>query len=243
MSKTLEGTRRSYSKEDALLEHIASTYFSKKARPKSRSKSKAPSLKDLVIVIISAVVIFSALGFILALSSIAGNNYNEYLKKKVSGLAIISLVEKGSINKDVVARSEFLGYAGTERSKSKKFDEIALKNPKKYNWADFSLPLRFPIDLTSRTLNISIKGLMGGERAFLVLRDSGNRSFRIKEFSLSSNWADESIPVNSARKYIDIKNISAVRIEYGRIGESAADRNSSIGSAIFVKNINFAKEK
>jgi hypothetical protein len=82
---------------------------------------------------------------------------------------------------------------------------------------------------------------MGGEKAYLVLRDTGNKSLRIKEFSLSSNWTDESIPVNPAKKYIDIKNISAVRIEYGRIGESAADRNSPIGSAIFIKNINFAK--
>jgi len=240
MSKTLEGTRRSYSKEDVLLEHIASTYFSKKARPKSRSKRKSPSLKDLVILIVSAFIILSAMGFILALSSIAGNNYNEYLRKKVSAMTVISLVDKGSMNKDVVVRTEFLGYARTERSKPQS-EEIALKNPKKYNWADFSLPLRFPIDLTSRTLKISIKGRMGGEKACLILRDSGNKSFRMKEFSLSSYWTDESIPVDIAKKYIDIKNISAIRIEYGRIGESAADKNASIGSAIFIRSISFAK--
>ena len=240
MHKTLEGTRRSFPKEDVLLEHIASTYFAKKSRPKIKSKRKSPSLKDAALIAIAAGAIAGAVGFILIVASITGNNYNEFLRKKISALQVIPIFDKGAINKDVVKRMEFLGYARGVSSKTDK-DALVLKNPRKYNWADLFLPLRFPVDLSSRTLNFSVRGLKGGEKITVVLKDSSNRSLRLRDIYLSSGWRAESMPLGRSKSYIDLASISSIRIEYGRIGESS-EKDSPIESIIYLKDINLSKE-
>lgn len=241
MPKTLEGTRRSFPKEDVLLEHIASTYFAKKSRPKTRSKKRSPSLKDAALIAVAVTTVAAAIGFILIIASITGNNYNEFLRKKVSALQVIPLLDKDIVNKDIIRSPEFLGYARRASSKTVK-DALILKNLKKYNWADFLLPFRFPVDLSSRTLNFSARGAKGGEKMTIVLKDSSNRSLRLKEIYLSSNWRAESMPLGSSKKYIDLSNINSIRIEYGRIGESALEKDSSIESIIYLKDITLSKE-
>lgn len=242
MPKTLEGTRRSFPKEDVLLEHIASTYFAKKTRPKSRSRSKIPTLKDATILLAAAATIAAAVFFLLIVTSITGNNYNEYLRKKVSALETIPLVDNGTINKNVLKRFEFLGYARRVSSSTIK-DTLILRNPRKYNWAELALPFRFPIDLSSRTLNFSIRGLRGGEKVTIVIKDAGNRSVRLKELYLSSNWRGESIPLKASAGYIDMANVNSLRIEYGLIGESSSEKDSPIESIIYIKDINLSKER
>ncbi|MCX5680177.1 MAG: hypothetical protein NTZ95_05950 [Candidatus Omnitrophica bacterium] len=241
MPKTLEGTRRSFPTEDVLLEHIASTYFAKKSRPKTKSRKKSPSLKDAAFMVVAAGTIVAAIGFILIVSSITNKNYNELLRKKISALQVIPLFDKGAINKDVVKRLELLGYARGVSSKAAK-DALVLKNPKKYNWADALLPLRFPVDLNSRTLNLSIRGAKGGEKITIILKDSSNRSLRLGELYLSSNWRTESIPLGRSKNYIDLANINAIRIEYGRIGEAPSEKDSLIETMIYLKDINLPKE-
>lgn len=241
MTKTLEGTRRSFHKEDVLLEHIASTYFAKKNRPKSKSKKKFPSIRDAALVIVAAVTVVAAIGFVLIVASITGNNYNEFLRKKISALQVIPVFDKGAINKDVVKRMEFLGYARGASSKTDR-DALILKNLKKYNWADLILPLRFPVDLNSRTLNFSARGAKGGEKITVILKDSSNRSLRLKELYLSSKWRAESIPLAKSKSYIDLENIGSIRIEYGRIGESSSEKDLPIESIIYLKDMNLSKE-
>jgi len=241
MPKTLEGTRRSFPKEDVLLEHIASTYFAKKSRPKIKSKKKSPTLKDAALIVVAIGVIAASIGFIFMVASITGNNYNELLRKKISVLQVIPILNNGVINKDVVMRMELLGYARQISFKTDK-DAIILKNIKKYNWADALLPFRFPVDLTQRTLNFSVRGARGGEKISIILKDSSNRSLRLKETYLSSNWREESIPLRGSRNHIDLANISSIRIEYGRIGESSSEKDSPIESIIYIKDINLSKE-
>ncbi len=239
MPKTLEGTRRSFPKEDVLLEHIASTYFAKKSRPKTKSKTKTAPLKNAALITAAVGMIAGAIVVILLVASITGNNYNEFLRKKVSALEIIPIFDKGVINKDVMKRPELLGYARQVTSKSEK-DALILKNPKKYNWADLLLPFRFPVDLRSRTLNFSVRGFKGGEKITVALKDSSNKSLRLKEIYLSSGWRAESIPLYKSKNYIDLANISSIRIEYGRIGESS-EKDSSIESIIYLKDIALPK--
>jgi hypothetical protein len=241
MPKTLEGTRRSFHKEDVLLEQIASTYFTKRARPKSRSKPKAQSLKDVLLIFFAVGSIAAAIGFLLIVASITSSNYNEFLRKKVSALKIIPVIDAGIMNKDVVKRFEFMGYARQASSKTIK-DAVILKNPRKYNWAELALPFRFPVDLSSRTLNLSIRGARGGEKVMIVAKDSENRSIVLRELYLSSNWRDESIPLSGSRSHIDLSNVSSVRIEYGRLGESSSQKDLPIESAIYIKNLNLSKE-
>ena len=241
MPRTLEGTRRSFPKEDVLLEHIASTYFAKKNRPKAKSKKKFPSLKDAVLMAVSVGAIAVAIGFVLIVSSITGDNYNQLLRKKISALRVIPIFDNGAINKDIVKRLELLGYARQVSSKTAG-GAIVLKNPRKYNWADLLLPLRFPVDLNSRTLNLSVRGGKGGEKITVVLKDSSNKSLMVKELYLSSDWRAESIPLGGSKNYIDLSNINSVRIEYGRIGEGLAEKDSPVESIIYIKDLNLSKE-
>jgi len=241
MPKTLEGTRRSFPKEDVLLEHIASTYFAKKSRPKIRSKKRSPSVKDAALIIAAVGAIAGAIGFIMIVASITGDNYNQFLRKKISALQVIPLFDSGAANRDIIKNMEFLGYARRAGSRDAK-DALVLKNPKKYNWADLLLPLRFPVDLSSRTLNFSARGAKGGEKLTVILKDSSNRSIRLREFYLSSNWRAESTPLDSSKNYIDLANISSIRIEYGRIGESSSEKDSLIESMVYLKDINLSKE-
>jgi len=241
MPKTLEGTRRSFPKEDVLLEHIASTYFAKKSRPKTKLKKRSASLKDAALGVVAVGTIAAAIGFILIVASITGNNYNELLRKKISALKVISIFDKGVINKDVVKNLELSGYAKQAASKTTK-DALVLKNLKKYNWADLLLPFRFPVNLSSRTLNFSVRGGKGGEKITIVLKDSSNKSLRLKDFYLSSNWRTESIPLARSKNYIDLANITSIRIEYGLIGENLAEKDSPIESIIYIKDINLLKE-
>lgn len=240
MPKTLEGTRRSFPKEDVLLEHIASTYFAKKSRPKTKSKKRSPSIKDAALIVLGVGTIAVAIGFILIVASITGNNYNEFLRKKISTLQVIPIFDKGVINKDAVKRLELLGYARQINPKTDK-DALVLKNPRKYNWADALFPFRFPIDLSSRTFNFSVRGSKGGEKITIVLKDSSNRSLRLKEIYLSSNWRTESIPLGKSKNYIDLANINSIRIEYGRIGESSSEKDFPIESIIYIKDVNLSK--
>jgi len=241
MPKTLEGTRRSFPKEDVLLEHIASTYFAKKSRPKTKSKKKSQSLKDAALIVVAVGTIAVAICFILIVASITGNNYNEFLRKKITALKIIPIFDNGATNKDVVKRLEFLGYARQVNPKTNK-DALGLKNPKKYNWAELFLPFRFPLNLSSRTLNFSVRGFKGGEKITIILKDSSNKSLRLQEIYLSSGWRAESMPLAKLKNYIDLANISSLRIEYGRIGESSMEKDSPIESIIYIKDMNLSKE-
>lgn len=239
MPKTLEGTRRSFPKEDVLLEHIASTYFAKKSRPKTKPKKKTPSLKDAALVVAAAGIIAAAAGFILIIASITGNNYNEFLSRKIAALEIIPILNEGVINKDVVKHLEFLGHARQLTSKTDK-GALGLKNLKKYSWADLLIPLRFPVDLSSRTLNFSVRGAKGGEKISIIFKDSSNKSLRLGEFYLSSNWREESISLGRFKNYADLKNINSIRIEYGRIGESS-EKNLPVESIVYIKNLTLSK--
>jgi len=236
MPKTLEGTRRSFPKEDVLLEHIANTYFSKKNHSKAKPKKKPISLKDAALMVVAVGAIAAAIGFIMVVTSITSNNYNEFLRKKISALQIIPLFDKGSINKDIIKNMEFLGYARRVNSKSVK-DALILKNPRKYNWADLFLSFRFPVDLSSRTLNFSVRGAKGGEKMTIILKDSSNKSLRLKELYLSSDWRTESISLEKSKKYIDMTNINSIRIEYGHIGENSVEKDSPIESMIYIKDM------
>jgi hypothetical protein len=241
MPKTLEGTRRSFPKEDVLLEHIASTYFAKKSRPKTRAKPEISPLKSATLLFVAAGLLAAATGTILIITSISSNNYNEFLRKKISALKTIPVVDKGIVNRDAIKRPEFLGYARQGISKTAK-ETLILRNPKKYNWAEVLLPFRFPIDLSSRTLVFYVRGQRGGEKVTIILKDIDNRSVRLRDVYLSSDWREESIPLNISGSHVDLANISSMRIEYGRIGESSSERDSAIESIIYVKDLNLLRE-
>ena len=228
--------------EDKLYDRIADTYFHQKPRPKSRKKKHSPilTLKYLKMATVGITATALSLAIIISAGSFFNNNYIGSIKKRLANARVIVVADGGVINKEITRNAEFLGYAkgGSKFSK----ECIILTNPKKYNWAEFSLSFKFPLDLSRRKLSLLLKGKMGGERVNLVLRDSSNRSMRLSDISLASNWKEEVIRLAQIKNDIDLSNITHMRLEYGYIGESPKDMDSPIDISVFVKDVRITKE-
>jgi len=241
MHKAIETLKRPSLKGDVLDNHIADTYFYQKSRHKIRKKKTASYLKRLSRLIMP-VSITALLSMALIISApIVRGKYHAFLKKQIINSRVIKLVEKGVVNKGVINKYEFRGYAKRDAAKGTK-GAIVLNNPKKYNWAELAMNFNFPLNLTNRSLVLSMRGNVGGERVSVVLRDVGNKSYRINDLCLSSKWSEQSICLNNMRGNIDLSSIDHLRIESGRVGESARDADSPIDVTVYIKNINLQKE-
>lgn len=239
MTKTTGSLKASPFHEDKLYERLAETYFHQKTRPKSRKKKPKFSfeyLKSVSIAVFSGAAITIA---IIAVSLYVHAHYADFVKKQAAVSKTIMLSRGGFVNKNI-SSPEFRGYA-KEMSKFSK-DYILLNNPKKYNWAELSLNFKFPLDLSHRKLSFFVKGKIGGEKITLVLRDSANRTARVSDISLASNWRMESISLGALTDTVDLTKITHLRFEYGHIGESAKEIDSPIDVTIYVKDIKISKE-
>ncbi len=241
MPKTIETLKRPSFKGDVLDNHIADTYFYQKIRPKTRKK-KAPSyLKNLAKFIIPVSVTTALAISLIITAPIALNKYHAFLKKHIVNARIIKIIDRGAVNKDIIKTYEFRGYAKKDTSKTSR-GLMVLDNPKKYNWADLAMNFNFPMNLTNRSLSLSLRGNIGGERVSVVLRDINNKTYRINDLSLSSQWSNRVVRLNTMKGNIDLSNIDQMRIECGYIGESAREMDSPIDVMVYIKNINLLKE-
>ncbi len=241
MAKTIETLKKPFSKEDVLHRHIADTYFYQKARTKTHRKKTVPIMNNLTWI---AVWIFgSAVSLIVAIAVISflNNRYLESVKREVANAPVVKIVDGGTVNRSIIKSFTFRGYAKNPDSRITK-DAVILSNPKKYRWADLSVDLKFPLDLSKRRLAISLRGKTGGESVNVVLRDVNNKSLRLPGLSLASGWTDETIALNGARNEIDLSNINHLRIEYGYVGESSKEADSPINVTVYLRNISLLKE-
>ena len=241
MSKTIETLKRPHFKEDALYAHIADTYFHQKNRPKARKKKTAAPVKNIGRLSITLLLLIISVILLVTLISFSHNRYTDYIKKKISTMKVIKLVNNGVINKEIIKSLEFRGHAKKGDSKISR-NVIILSNPQKYNWADLSINFKFPIDLSSRSLSMSLRGNVGGEKVNIILRDINNRSARLTDMSLPSNWNDKIIHPNKMEGDIDMTKVNHLRIECGYVGESAKEKDSLINVIVYIKNINLTKE-
>ena len=241
MSKTIETLKKPHLREDALYAHIADTYFHQKNRQKARKKKTAPSVKNIARLSITLLLLIISTALLITFISFSHNRYTYYVKKKISTLKVIKLVNNGAINKEIIKNLEFRGYATKGDSKILR-NAIILSNPQKYNWADLSINFKFPIDLSSRILSMSLRGNVGGEKVNIVLRDINNRSARLTDVSVSSNWNDKIIHPNKMEGDIDMTKVNHLRIECGYVGESAKEKDSFINVIVYIKNISLTKE-
>lgn len=241
MSKTIETLKRSSLKGDVLDNHIANTYFYQKARPKIRKKKAHSYFKSLVKLTIPVSVAVAILALIAITAPVLREKHHAFIRNSIANARIIKIVDKGSVNKDIIDKYEFRGSAKKDASKTTK-DALVLTTPKKYNWADVAMYFSFPLNLTNRSLSLSLRGNVGGERVSIVLRDTSNKSYRISDLYLSSNWSDKVIRLDNIKHNIDLANIDHIRIESGCVGESSVNMDSPIDVTVFIKNINIIKE-
>lgn len=240
MSKTIDSIKRSTLKDDVLYDRIAETYFYQKTHPKARKKKLSRSLKSLrpllmpIFAMLAAAVV--AGWFLVFMES----HRSDSIRKSLPGCKVIKVLGGGIVNRDIVKNAEFGGNA---RSGSKfTRGSILFNNPKKYNWADLSFNFKFPIDISKRNLSMWLKGERGGEKIYVILRDDRNRSYRLSDICLSSEWKNEVIPLGSIKKDIDLSRITHLRMECAYVGESPKEAESSINMTIYLKDINMPKE-
>ena len=235
MSKAIETLRRYPSKDDILHEQIVDTYFSQKNR-----KKKARSGPQKIKVNFAATASFAAILFVIAVSPHAYQYHLNSLKKQIDNLDRVNIIDAGRIDKRVIKRMTFRGYA----KQGSRFANglIILNNGRKYNWADFSLDFKFPVDLSARRLEVTTKGTVGGERVNIVLRDARNKSSRLRDVYLVPDWKTDVISLDGAKKDLDISRITHIRMEYGNIGESASQMDSPIDVKAYLKDFHIIKE-
>lgn len=232
MSRTIDTLKKSSPRDDMLHEHIVATYFSQKTRAK-KNKQAVKKLKIPVM----APAFFVAASVLFAASLFLNDYYIKILKERVAAAPVIKILDEGRINKTIMKSFGFRGHAKGHSKFAK--NEIAFGNPKKYDWAEFSVDFRFPVNLSSRKLLLSVRGKTGGERMSIVLKDSLNRSYKLKDIYLTSNFRMQSIPLEGIDKYIDLSRITHLRFESGYVGESGMDL--PINVTVYIKNMEIVR--
>ncbi|MBI4974786.1 MAG: hypothetical protein HZC19_03160 [Candidatus Omnitrophica bacterium] len=235
MSKTIEALKKAPAKIDVLHEHVADTYFYQKAR-----KKKSRHTQNRLRLAFLASSLFVASLLLIAASSFLYKHHIKFLKEKTVSSGTIKIFNEGRVNKEIINQLEFRGYAKAHSELSKEL--IVLNNPKKYNWAELSIGFKFPINFSNRKLALALRGKTGGEKLHLVLRDDRNRSCRLPDLYLISNWKTETVSFDDVKENIDLSKITHLRFEYGDVGESSKRMDSFIDVTIFIKTIEILRE-
>jgi hypothetical protein len=228
---------------DSFQEEIANTYF--KASPstgKKAAKKRASKIPWIIAVFAAclAVAIFvSRSNFDIKVRLVSGT---PFITKDASALPMDGaqfFVRGGEPNKSIVGKSFFVGDA---RVSSKMADsEITLSNSRGQGWASFVIEMKQPIDLTRLDIRYTAKGSSGAEKLVPIIIDSQNRSYRIGEeslISLSDDWHAYIIDFQPVKGDIDLKNVSAIKFEFGT--ETAGNGPAA---AIFLKDIAVTKAR
>lgn len=240
MSKTIEATlRKPVLKEDVLNTHIANTYFYQKTRPKSRRKKSVLSLKKLSFVCAAFAALIATMVILGAAASFVYVKYLDLLKEKFAKATVVKVVNGGSINREFVKKFEFRGHAKNSSSRIQK-EFVVIHNARKYGWGGAAVHFRFPLDLSDRSLSLTLRGGMGGEKINVILRDANHRSVRLGDKYLSSRWREEALSLASAKRYIDLAHIDQLRIESGYVGESSKP-DSPVDLKIYVRDLTITK--
>lgn len=151
----------------------------------------------------------------------------------------ISFVKGGSPNKDMVKNIAFLGDAGAFSRATDK--EVVLCNSRGYGWANYTIELKEPIDLSRLDIRYTARGERGDERLLLVIVDIDRRSYRMeKDLSseLTKDWETYTINFRPVRNALDLENISLIRFEFGSL--TAGNYRAA---AIFLKDIYATRHK
>lgn len=242
MSNTLHALKRFPVKEDILNQHIVDTYFRRKKSPQLASKETVkqtkvkPHTSKLPFIFVFAFIV-------LAIAVAAYYFYGQHMSltnSRVFTSKVISLTHGGSLNRILVKSAVFNGYAKGKGTIARKY--IILTNSGKYEWSNLTLDLKFPVDFSQKSLSMSVKSDIGGEKINVVLKDSHNRSSRLRDIFLTSNWRDEVMPLESVKSDIDLTSIVQARVECDYVGEPSHGAKKTPDVTIYIKNMDLIKE-
>lgn len=219
--------------KDIFSDHLVDTYFYRPNKQQIKHKKATPLLVivPLIIVLIAA---FIASAFYL------NNLYKRSVSNRLSRATAIVITKGGAIDHYAVQKAEFHGYAKGKGSFTK--DQITLKNANKYTWSDLSLDFKVPLDFSNKYLSMSLRSKVGGEKISLVMRDSYNRSVRLRDIFVTSNWRTETIPLSSIKRDIDLSKITHMRFECDYVGEPAKGAGITSEVTIYIKDLAIKKE-
>jgi hypothetical protein len=237
MNKGANLLKRHLPKDDIFQNELARTYFSRRKEPRKiknihiRRVSARPALIAAAVVISASALSYLIANEMLPFFRADTRSFRDEIKKS----SVVRIFEGGRLNRRVVKRLEFFGYA---KEKSGLADSLmVLKNSKKYEWAGLDMDFKCPIDISDKTLALSAKGERGGEKISLVLKDSGGRSYRAADIYLTPAWTRKTVPLKDIAGTIDVGDISSLRLECGYAGEPPGRKTKDIETSAYIKDV------
>ncbi|MFA6320970.1 MAG: hypothetical protein WCY36_03845 [Candidatus Omnitrophota bacterium] len=248
MSKIIDTLNNPFKKErmrSSAQEEIAKIYLkvSDKSKIKNQKRpSKFPWMIAVAALLLALVLLFfksnidiniKILGEIPSFAPAENDRFGSVQEK---GLYL----SKGSeLNRYLVRNADFKGDAKSFSKISEEY--IVLCNSRGSGWANYEIDLKESLDLTKLDIRYSARGEFGGEYLTVVLVDSDNRTYRAEKdisSNLSKGWQIHTLNFKPMKKAIDIKNITAIRFEFGTL-----TAGNSSAATIYLKDICVVKTK
>jgi hypothetical protein len=225
-------------------DELSKTYF--RAPNKKHDNKKWSDRARLMPWIVMALVVALA-GFIVFSRSsidIKVRLLGEVPKFSVSGDAAAFekgdfLVRGGKPRKDAVKNAYFAGD-GKSYSTAKD-EELTLCNGRGAGWANYTIELKEPADLSRLDLKYTARGARGGEVLALVIVDGNNRIYRMEKdlsSSVTPEWQQYTVNFRPVKNALDLSDIKTIKFEFG----SLTAENYS-GAVILLKDIYLTKAK
>ena len=253
MSKIIEALKAGKTAHELTQQQLADIYFSgsdkikKSDTPtvirvieKSHSSLLVPWLITLAALLIASFSLYSGKRIFIdikvmnerATSLAAPENTSESGAETISGPSqALRLGDKLSM--------ENFSFEGAAKLKSSKDRSgLTLVNSSVAPFARASFRFDSPVDLSGSKIVFYAKGLRGGENIAFALKDRDNVSAfnknKLYPFSsaLTTDWQRAEVPLLSAAKEFDVKNVVSLRFEFG-----SKDTDNKPGDTIMVKDI------
>lgn len=242
------GTSHRKAIDPSIQEQLAKTYF--RPIPSEDEQKNAARHNSRISFLPWMIAVLAALFSIALLLSKSDIDIKVRILSEVPSLGVkedrlndqkdkgISFVNGSEINSAVVTNTYF---AGDAKNYSRVSDsELVLCNSRGAGWANYTIELKEPLDLTKLDLKYVAKGAKGGEMLGIVIVDADNRSYRVEGHTgkLTKDWRDYKVNFGPVRKAVGLNNISMIKLEFG----SLTAQNSAMAT-IFLKGLYATKTK
>lgn len=246
MSKILDALENRATKKHVsslgMHDELSKTYFHAPQK-KAHNKKKPVSFLPWVI---TALVIIIAMGVVLSRSSIDikvrlfGEIPNFSATKTAASVDKGEFLIAGGEPQVSIVKNAYFSGDGKAFSLAKE-EELVLCNARGAGWANYTIELKEPVDLSKLDIKYTAKGARGDEYLVLAIADSNNRIYRMgKDLSsaLKNEWKQYTLNFRSVKKGVDLSNIVAIKFEFGSL--TAGNYSSAV---INLKDIYLTKAR